>query len=84
MTYPVVLVREEVGGYSVHVPALRGCHTQGETVPEALDMAREAIQCYLESLRMRGKPIPPSAPWPTHHSAPPSAVPPSASRRHSS
>jgi antitoxin HicB len=59
MTYTVVLVREEVGGYSVHVPALRGCHTQGETVPEALDMAREAILCYLGSLEKRGKPFPP-------------------------
>jgi len=58
MTYTVVLVREEVGGYSVHVPALRGCHTQGETVPEALDMAKEAIQCYVESLIGRGKPVP--------------------------
>lgn len=58
MTYTVVLVREEVGGYSVHVPALPGCHTQGETVPEALDMAKEAIECYLGSLQKRGKPFP--------------------------
>jgi predicted RNase H-like HicB family nuclease len=36
MVYTVVLVREEVGGYSVHVPALEGCHTEGDTLPEAL------------------------------------------------
>jgi predicted RNase H-like HicB family nuclease len=58
MTYTVVLVREEVGGYSVHVPALKGCHTQGETVPEALEMAKEAILCYLGSLEKRGKRFP--------------------------
>ncbi len=59
MTYTVVLVREEEGGYSVHVPALRGCHTQGETVPEALDMAKDAILCYLGSLDKHGEPYPP-------------------------
>ena len=58
MTYTVVLVREEVGGYSVHVPALPGCQTQGETVPEAIDMAKEAIECYLGSLEKRGRPLP--------------------------
>ena len=58
MTYTVVLVRGEVGGYSVYVPALPGCQTQGETMPEALDMAKEAIECYLGSLDRRGKSFP--------------------------
>ncbi len=58
LTYTVVLLREEVGGFSVSVPALRGCHTQGETVPECLDMAREAIRGYVKSLRKHGEAIP--------------------------
>lgn len=58
MTYTVVLWSEEVGGYSVQVPALPGCWTQGETVEEALDMAREAIGGYLAVLAEDGDPLP--------------------------
>ncbi len=38
------------GGYVVTVPALDGCITQGDTTEEALENAKEAIQCYLEGL----------------------------------
>ena len=58
LTYTVVLLREEVGGFSVSVPALPGCHTQGETVPECLDMAREAIRGFIRSLQKHGEPVP--------------------------
>ena len=38
LEYPVVLERdEEVGGYVVHRPTLRGCVSQGETEEEALE-----------------------------------------------
>jgi predicted RNase H-like HicB family nuclease len=44
-----VLVRsEKVGGYSVSVPALPGCHSQGETLGEALNNIREAAELWLE------------------------------------
>ena len=59
MTYTVVLLRENDGRYSVSVPALKGCHTWGETLPEALRMAEEAIQLHLESLEAHGDPLPP-------------------------
>ncbi len=58
MKFRIVLVPEEVGGYSVLVPALPGCVTQGETKEEALAMAREAIELHLESLRDHGDPVP--------------------------
>jgi len=58
-TYSVVLVKEADGGYSVSVPALEGCFTQGDTVPEALWMAEDAMRLYLESLEAHGDPIPP-------------------------
>jgi predicted RNase H-like HicB family nuclease len=58
-TYRIVLVPEEEGGFSVFVPALPGCFTQGETREEAIAMAREAIELHLESLRAHGEPIPP-------------------------
>ncbi len=61
-TYTVVLMREEDGGYSVSVPALKGCHTQGDTLAEALLMAEEVIRLYLEVLEEDGKPIPPDEP----------------------
>lgn len=57
-TYTVHLEPAEEGGYTVYVPALPGCVTQGETYSEAIIMAREAILCYLESLIKDGEPIP--------------------------
>jgi predicted RNase H-like HicB family nuclease len=44
-----VLVRSEsVGGYSVSVPALPGCHSQGETLQEALENSREAAELWID------------------------------------
>jgi predicted RNase H-like HicB family nuclease len=55
--YSVILTPEE-GGYVVTVPALAGCVTEGDTLEEALENAREAISLYVESLRARGLPVP--------------------------
>jgi len=56
--YTVVLERNEDGGYTVTVPALCGCVTQGQTIAEALARAQEAIACHLEGLLLVGRPIP--------------------------
>lgn len=56
--YKIVLDKEEEGGYTVHVPALPGCHTQGDNIEEALTNAKEAIECYLESLKKTECPSP--------------------------
>ena len=56
--FTVILEREEEGGYHAFCPALKGCHTQGDTLDEALANAREAIEAYLESLRAHGEPMP--------------------------
>lgn len=56
--YTVLLTPEPEGGYSVRVPALPGCYTQGETVAEALQHVEEAIKLYLEVLKEKGAPIP--------------------------
>lgn len=61
LTYTVVLERNDSGGYTVTVPALKGCVTQGETISQALERAREAIECHLEALASLGKRIPPDA-----------------------
>jgi predicted RNase H-like HicB family nuclease len=55
--YSVILTPEE-GGYVVTVPALPGCVTEGDTLEEALDNARNAIELYVESLVARGLPVP--------------------------
>jgi predicted RNase H-like HicB family nuclease len=49
-------------GYTVEVPALPGCISEGDTVAEALANAREAIEAYIESLRDEGLPVPSSDP----------------------
>jgi antitoxin HicB len=56
--YDVVLVPEPQGGFSAFVPDLPSVATQGETVEEALDMARDAIEGYLEIMREEGWPVP--------------------------
>jgi predicted RNase H-like HicB family nuclease len=48
VVYTVQLIEEETGGFSVLVPGLPGCVSQGETRDEALDNIKEAIQLYLE------------------------------------
>jgi predicted RNase H-like HicB family nuclease len=57
-TYRILLTPEEEGGFSVSVPALPGCFTQCETIEEAIEMAKEAIGLYIESLEEDGEPIP--------------------------
>ena len=46
------------GGYVALVPALPGCHTQGETLEETEIHTKEAIEVYLESLIAHGESIP--------------------------
>ncbi|GBE18969.1 hypothetical protein BMS3Abin16_01581 [archaeon BMS3Abin16] len=46
---------KEDGGYNVSCPAIPGCHSQGETVEEALENITEAIEGCLEVLNERAK-----------------------------
>lgn len=57
-TYTIVLLKERQGGYSVSVPALKGCHTQGDDLLDAFRMVDEAIRLHLESLQAHGDPVP--------------------------
>lgn len=56
--YRIVLRKEPEGGYTVLVPALPGCITYGEDVDDAISMAEEAIELYVEELRSRNEEIP--------------------------
>jgi predicted RNase H-like HicB family nuclease len=48
--FDVVLLEDETGGYVAIVPALPGCHTQGDTLAEAMENVKEAIELYVETL----------------------------------
>lgn len=56
--YEIVLQSEPEGGFSVFVPELPSVATQGETIEEATEMAKEAIEAYLEVMHEDGLPIP--------------------------
>lgn len=46
------------GGYTVTVPALPGVVTQGDTVDDAIAMAKDAISLHVAALRADGEPVP--------------------------
>lgn len=48
MKLRIVLEPSDEGGYTVYVPALPGCVSEGDTREEALQNIREAIDLYLE------------------------------------
>ncbi|MBM3156553.1 MAG: type II toxin-antitoxin system HicB family antitoxin [Chloroflexi bacterium] len=58
LSYRVLLRKEPEGGYTVIVPSLAGCVTYGDTVEEAIEMAKEAIELYIESLKAHGEEVP--------------------------
>ncbi len=48
MKLTVVLESQKEGGYTVFVPSLHGCISQGESKEEAINNIKEAIELYLE------------------------------------
>jgi predicted RNase H-like HicB family nuclease len=58
LTYTAKLEPQREGGYTVTVPSLPGCISEGETVNEALQNIKEAIEGYLETLVARGGELP--------------------------
>lgn len=65
--YTIILEPDvEEGGYTVTVPALPGCITQGETVEQCVERAREAIEGFIESLKADGEVIPEEMELPVH------------------
>ncbi len=56
--YPAVFTKEDVGGYSVFFPDLEGCYTCGETLPEAIEMAQDALSLFLYDAEAEKRVIP--------------------------
>ena len=49
MILKIYLEKSEEGGYTVTVPSLPGCISEGDTKEEAIENIKEAIELYLES-----------------------------------
>ena len=50
----ILLTREKEGGYTIEIPSWPGCHTQGETIEEALRNLAELIPIYRKAAGSRG------------------------------
>lgn len=50
LEYNAIFTTEEEGGFSVYVPDLPGCVSQGENFEEAVENIKEAIGLYLETI----------------------------------
>lgn len=73
MKYSIVLHKDSESDYSVTVPDLPGCFSAGNTIEEALSMAKEAIECHIEGMFMDGEAIPKSDPIEKHQMNPENA-----------
>ena len=47
MKLKVIFEKSEDGGYTVYVPSLQGCISEGDTMEEAVKNIKEAIELYL-------------------------------------
>lgn len=57
-SYKLLLNKERDGKYTVTVPALPGCVTYGENIDNAISMAKEAIELYIQELQSRNEVVP--------------------------
>jgi len=48
MNLKIILEPSDEGGYTVYVPSLPGCISEGDTEEEAIENIKEAIELYLE------------------------------------
>ena len=60
----VLLIPDETGGFTVEVPSLPGCFSQGDTQEEALTNIQEAIALHIESMIAHGEEVPDDVPAP--------------------
>jgi predicted RNase H-like HicB family nuclease len=52
-----IFVPQPEGGYHVYAPELPGLHTEGDSLDEATESAREALELYVEGLREDGRSV---------------------------
>lgn len=57
-TFEAIFTPQDEGGFTVEIPDLPGCISEGDTLEEAEKNIQEAIGLYLETLEERGIPLP--------------------------
>jgi len=62
LKYNVIFEKQEIGGYTVTVPSLPGCISEGDTFEEAETNITDAIKLFLEDLEADGEDIPAKSP----------------------
>ena len=61
LMYPFMtrlLLPEEGGGYLIEFPDLPGCMSDGETLEDAIENGKDALQCWIEAAAEDGQEIP--------------------------
>lgn len=56
--FEAIFTPQKEGGFTVEVPDLPGCISEGDTLEEAEKNIQEAVELYLETLVERGLPLP--------------------------
>lgn len=59
-TYPVLVEPLEEGGYLATCPSLPGCHAEGRTRDEALDIVADVMRIFIEEAQASGHEPPPA------------------------
>lgn len=47
----LVVINESEHGFDAHCPTLKGCHSQGDSIDEAMENIKDAIEQYLAALK---------------------------------
>lgn len=55
MKFQVLIQRDEDGRYIASCPAIKGCHSQGDTYEEAIENITEAMELCIEHLEEKNK-----------------------------
>ncbi len=66
MQYPIFIHKDEDSAYGVIVPDLPGCFSAGDTIEEAIQNAKEAIECHIAGLLLDNESIPLKKPIEEH------------------
>lgn len=53
-----VIIEKDTHGYHAYCPSFKGLHVGGETPPEVMQNAQDAVTLYIESLIKHNEPIP--------------------------
>ncbi len=55
--YTIIIEKTDTG-YSAYVPDLPGCITVGDTIEETKSHIKEAMELYIDQLKLEGKTVP--------------------------